>query len=249
VIDAGGSSMVDESDDEKREEQERDNFAWKRKKAELTQEETDRILQTRQTLKDWIRRSMDEYGIIPPSIRSRVDNVGRDLGITVEDVVEEVLGEQVLEKKGKVDHEKLAMLLLQKAQKLREKNGGIMTLAEVQLMTEGTGLLSGKIGYEDIKKAIEILSKQKLIPGLKKLSSGLMIVYFFPAEVSPDQNTVLSLASDKGWTTLEEVMVRTGWSKERAEVTLTELETSGISRPDPSYSVGKKWYFPGLMTR
>lgn len=239
--------MVGGLDSDEDEEQERDNLAWRRKKAELTQGETDRILQTRQTLKDWIRRSIDEYGSIPPSIRSRIDSVGRDLGITVEDVVEEVLGEQVLEKKGKVDHEKLALLLLQKAQRLREKNGGIMTLAEVQIMTESAGLLSGKIGYEDIKKAIEILSKQKLIPGLKKLGSGLVIVHFFPVEVSLDQNTVLSLASEKGWTTLEEVMMITSWSKERAEVTLRELETSGISRPDPSYSIGKKWYFPGLL--
>lgn len=122
-----------------------------------------------------------------------------------------------------------------------------MTLAEVQLMVERGGPLTGKVGHEDIKKGIEILSKQKLIPGIKKLSSGLSIVYFFPVEVSLDQNTVLAIASEKGWTTLEEVMMRTGWLRERAEVTLKELETSGISRPDPSYSTGKKWHFPGLL--
>jgi hypothetical protein len=239
--------LVGDLDGDKKEDDGRDDFAWKRKKAELTQEETDRILQTRQVLKDWIRRSMDEYGTIPPSIRSRVDNAGRDLGITVEDVVEEVMEERVLGKKGNVDHEKLAVLLLLRAQRLRDENGGIMTLAEVQLMTEKGGLLSGRVGHEDIKKAIEILSKQKMIPGPKKLSSGLLVVYFFPIEVSSDQNIVLSLASEKGWTTLEEVMVKTEWSRERAEVTLRDLETSGISRLDPSYSVGKKWYFPGLL--
>jgi len=247
VIDAGDGSMVRELDGDKKEEQQRDKLAWKRKKTELTQGETDRILQTRQVLKDWIRRSIDEYGNIPPSIRDRVDSVGRDLGITVEDVVEEVLEERVLEKKGRVDHERLAILLLQKAQRLREQNGGIMTLTEVQLMTEKGGLLSGKVGHEDIKKAIEFLSKQKLIPGIKKLSSGLSIVYFFPVELSFDENIVLAIASEKGWITLEEVMIRTGWSRERVEVTLKELETSGISRPDPSYSIGKKWYFPGLL--
>jgi hypothetical protein len=56
----------------------------------------------------------------------------------------------------------------------------------------------------------------------------------------------LTIAGDKGWTTLEEVMVQTGWSRERAEIALEELEDSGISRADPSYSTGKKWYFPGL---
>jgi hypothetical protein len=247
VPDAGEGLMVGDFKGDKKGEQERDNLAWKRKMTELSQGETDRILRTRQVLKDWIRRSIDEYGHIPPMIRNRIDNVGRDLGITVEDVIEEVLEERVVGKKGSVDHEKLAVLLLQKAQRLREQNGGIMTLAEVQLMTETRGTLSGKVDYEDVKKAIDILSKQKLIPGIKKLSSGLSIVYFFPVEVSLDQNTVLAIASEKGWTTLEEVMTRAGWSRERAEVTLKELETSGISRPDPSYSTGKKWHFPGLL--
>jgi hypothetical protein len=245
--DIGEGSMVDTSEDDKGKEQERNDLAWKRKKAELTQAETDRLLQTRQSLKDWIRRSIDEYGNIPPSIRDKIDNAGRDLGITVEDVIDEVLQERVLDKRGSVDHEKLAILLLQKAQKIREENGGIMTLAEVRLMVEAGGILSGKVELEDVKKAIEILSKQRLIPGIRKLNSGLTIVYFFPIEVSPDQNTILVIASEKGWTTLDEVMMRTKWSRERAELTLRELETSGVSRPDPSYSTGKKWYFPGLL--
>ena len=180
--------MVGEFDGDKEEEKEPDNSVWRRKKAELTQGETDRILRTRQVLKDWIRRSIDEYGNIPPSIRDKVDRVGRDLGITVEDVVEEVLEERVLQKKGSVDHERLAVLLLQKAQRLRDENGGIMTLAEVLLMVERGGPLTGRVGHEDIKKAIEILSRQRLIPGIKKLSSGISIVYFFPIEVSVDQN-------------------------------------------------------------
>jgi hypothetical protein len=239
--------LVDEFDNDREKELERGDLAWKRKKAELTQSETDRLLQTRQILKDWIRRSIDEYGNIPQSIRDKIDATGHDLGITVEDVIDEVLQEQVLNKRGSVDHEKLAILLLQKAQRLREENGGIMTLAEVKLMVETRGILSGKVGIEDIKKAIEILSKQKLIPGIKKLGSGLMIVYFFPIESSPDQNTILVIASEKGWTTLEEVMMKTKWSRERVELALRELETSGISRPDPSYSTGRKWYFPGLF--
>jgi len=219
---------------------------WKRKRAEFVQKESSRVLETRQLLKQWIRQSIDDYGNIPSKIREKVDNVGRDFGITVDEVIEEVMEEKLFEKKGSVDHERLAILLLQKAQRLRETNGGIMTLAELQLAISGGNALSGRIRIEDINKSVEILVERKLIPGFRKLSSGLVIVCFFPIEISPDQNTVLAVAGEKGWTTLEEVMTRTRWSRERADMALKALEDAGVSRPDPSYSTGRKWYFPGL---
>lgn len=219
---------------------------WKRKRAEFIQKESSKVLETRQLLKQWIRQSVDDYGNIPPKIRERVDNIGRDFGITVDEVVEEVMEEKVLDKKGSVDHERLAILLLQKAQRLREINGGIMTLAELQLTLSTRDALSGRIRSEDIRKSVEILIERKLIPGLRKLYSGLMIACFFPIEISPDQNTILAIAGEKGWITLEEVMVRTRWSRERADMALKALEDAGVSRLDPSYSTGKKWYFPGL---
>ncbi len=220
--------------------------AWKRKRAEFVQKESSRALETRQLLKQWIRQSIDDYGNIPPKIRERVDNVGRDFGITVDEVLEEVMEEKLFEKRGNLDHERLAILLLQKAQRLRETNGGIMTLAELQLTLSSGNSSSGKIRSDDIRKSVEILAERKLIPGFRKLSSGLVIVCFFPIEISPDQNTVLAVAGEKGWTTLEEVMTRTGWSRERADMALKALEDAGVSRPDTSYSTGKKWYFPGL---
>jgi hypothetical protein len=220
--------------------------AWRRKKVEFVEKEASKVLETRQLLKEWIRRSIDEYGNIPLKIRQRVDNVGRDFGITVDEVVEEVMEENVFEKRGSIDHEKLAVLLLQKAQRLREANGGIMTLGEVQLALSKAGNLSGKVGSQDVRRSIEILAERKLIPGFRKLNTGLTIVCFFPIEISPDQNTVLAIAGEKGWTTLEEVMIRTHWSRERADITLKALEDSGLSRLDRSYATGKKWYFPGL---
>jgi hypothetical protein len=220
--------------------------AWRKKRVEFVQKESSRVLETRQLLKQWIRQSIDDYGNIPCKIRERVDNVGRDFGITVDEVVEEVMEEKVFEKKGSVDHERLAILLLQKAQRLRETNGGIMTLAELQLVISSGSASPGRIRSEDVRKSVEILVERKLIPGFRKLSSGLVIVCFFPIEISPDQNTVLAVAGEKGWTTLEEVMTRVHWSRERADMALKALEDAGVSRLDPSYSTGKKWYFPGL---
>jgi hypothetical protein len=237
--------MVDGPQGKKIEDRDDARDAWRRKKVELIQEESSGSLETRQMLKEWIRSSIDQYGNLPQKVRERVDNAGRDLGITVDEVIGEVMAEQVAGKSGRVDNEKLALLLLHEAQALREKNGGVMTYAEIQLALE-EGPLSGKVKPDDIKKAVEILADRKLIPGPRKLDSGLLLVCFFPIEISPDQNTVLAIAGDKGWTTLEEVMVQTGWSRERAEIALKELEDSGISRADTSYSTGKKWYFPGL---
>ncbi len=244
-IRAGASRMSNEFDGHKERKADPDE-AWRRKNVEFVEKETSKMLETRQLLKEWIRRSIDEYGNIPLNIRERVDNVGRDLGITVDEVVEEVMEEKVFEKRGSINHEKLAILLLQKAQRLRETNGGIMTLAEIQLALSKRGNLLGKIESQDIRKSIEILVERNLIPGFRKLSTGLTIVCFFPIEISPDQNTVLAIAGEKGWTTLEEVMIKTHWSRERADITLKALEDSGLSRLDPSYAAGKKWYFPGL---
>ncbi|WXG42567.1 MAG: hypothetical protein WED04_00410 [Promethearchaeati archaeon SRVP18_Atabeyarchaeia-1] len=237
--------MADEPRDGKKGHSEDNEFLWRKKKVELLQKESGQLLETRQMLKEWIRSSIDQYGNLPQKVRERIDSAGRNLGITVDDVIAEVMAEQVVGKSGKIDQEKLALLLLQEAQALREKNGGVMTFAELQLALE-EGPLSGKVKPGDVKKAVEILTDRKLIPGPKELDSGLILVRFFPIEISPDQNAVLTLAGEKGWITLEEVMVRTGWSRERSEIALKELEDSGISRADPNYSTGKKWYFPGL---
>jgi hypothetical protein len=240
--------VVDEPSREKKEDRDNIEDAWRSKKVELIQKESSRLLQTRQMLKKWIRNSIDQYGNLPQEVRERVDNAGRDLGITVDEVIGEVMAEQVVGKSGRIDSDKLALLLLHEAQALREKNGGVMTYAEIQLALE-KGPLSGMIRVDDIKKAVEILTNRELIPGPRKLGSGLLLVCFFPIEISQDQNKVLVIAGEKGWTTLEEVMIQTGWSRERAEIALKELENSGISRADPSYSAGLKWYFPGLTGR
>jgi hypothetical protein len=242
---SGETVMVDEPQRKKNEDEDTKEYAWRRKKVELTQSESGRLLETRQMLKEWIRNSIDQYGNLPQRVRDRVDNAGRDLGITVDEVVGEVMAEQVAAKSGKVDTGRLALLLLHEAQALREKNGGVMTYAEIQLALE-QGPLAGKVKADDIKKAVEILTDRELIPGPRKLDSGLLLICFFPIEISQDQNRILVIAGEKGWTTLEDVMVQTGWSRERAEIALKELQDSGISRYDPSYSSGKKWYFPGL---
>jgi Fic family protein len=146
----------------------------------------------------------------------------------------------------KIDHEKLGMLLYQRALLKRKENGGIMTFAEAYLLTN-TGKLAQKLENKDIEKAVKILEKNKLIPGTRQLKSGVKIISFFPIELTDDQNEVLSIASRSGSVTLEEIMLKTGWTKTRAQNVLQTLEEEGITRKDESYAHGEKYYFPGFM--
>ena len=128
---------------------------------------------------------------------------------------------------------------------LKEENGGLMALSEVVLETNKRrpGMVIAP-GY--IVKAVEKLENEKLIPGIKKLKSGSEIVEFFPVSMTTDGMEILSVAAKKGWTTLEEVILKTEWNRERAKRALEALKKAGIARLDKSYSEGEKYYFPGL---
>ncbi|MHA1263265.1 MAG: hypothetical protein ACTSSA_14475, partial [Candidatus Freyarchaeota archaeon] len=146
----------------------------------------------------------------------------------------------------RIDHEKLGMLLYQRAMLKRKENGGIMTYGEAYLLVN-TGKLAEKLEAKDVEKAVKILKKNNIIPGERELKSGVKVISFFPVELTDDQNEVLSIASRKGFTTLEELMLKTGWTKTRAQNALQALEQEGITRKDESYAHGEKYYFPGLM--
>jgi hypothetical protein len=122
---------------------------------------------------------------------------------------------------------------------------GIMTLGEVVLLVNKDR--PGKvIAAKDVITSIDKLVEAKLIPKTKELSSGVVIVEFIPANLSDDQEEVLALSSRKGWISLEELILKTRWSQERAERALESMRDSGIARVDASYAEGKKYYFPGL---
>jgi hypothetical protein len=121
-----------------------------------------------------------------------------------------------------------------------------MTLSEAYLLVN-TGKLAQKLEIKDIENAVKILEKNKLIPGTFKLKSGVKIISFFPIEFTDDQNEVLSIASRSGFVTLEEIMLKTGWTKVRAQNALQALEQEGVTRRDESYAHGERYYFPGLI--
>jgi hypothetical protein len=119
-----------------------------------------------------------------------------------------------------------------------------MTLAEIVLLVNKQRQTS--VSQVNIAKAIQNLANAKLIPGIRKLPSGIRIVELVPRELTNDQVAILSLASRTGYTTLEDVMTKTGWNRERADAALKSLESVGAAKIDKSYVHGTRYFFPGL---
>ncbi len=145
-------------------------------------------------------------------------------------------------------YERLGIEILDKAKTTQELTGGLMTLGEVVLLVNKDR--PGKIiTAKDVTTAIEKLTEAKLIPKQKELKSGVVLVEFIPANLTEDQEEVLSIATRKGWISMEELMLKTRWSQERCERVLEAMRANGIARVDASYAEGKKYYFPGLGGR
>ncbi len=102
------------------------------------------------------------------------------------------------------------------------------------------------LDLEDIIDACEVLSAKGIIPGIKTLPSGTKIIELTPVELDPDQNVVLQLALEKGYVTLEEVILRTRWDEVRAKRILEFFENNKVARYVQSFEEGERWYFPGL---
>lgn len=120
-----------------------------------------------------------------------------------------------------------------------------MSVAEIVLLVnkENPGVT---VNPDDINHAIKRLEKVDLVKVINLKSSKVKLVEFVPVTLTNDQNEVLELASTKGWTTLEEIMMEKGWPKERSERVLKAFKDGGIARLDSSYARGTRYYFPGL---
>ncbi|MFX1485559.1 MAG: hypothetical protein ACFFBS_00350 [Promethearchaeota archaeon] len=203
---------------------------------------------TREKLVEIVKK----YGIlldINPEFRSEVEKIRKKFGIPKSAIITQIVREEDVVRKGffrtKVDHEKLGLLLYQRALMRRQETGGIMTIPEAVLLVN-TGMIKGKISVEDVMKAIRKMEEEDMIPGIMKLKSDVKVVQFISVELGNDQNEILNIASEKGWTTPEEIMVKTGWNETRVKRALEALKKAKVTRMDPSYSRGEKYYFPGL---
>lgn len=148
--------------------------------------------------------------------------------------------------RGRIKKEKIIDEILKMAEAVKRENGGMIGLLELYQR------LRKKVSDETfsasfVETAIKDMQKEGLIPGIRTLDSGVKIVEFSVIDYTKDAQKILEIASEKGWITPEEAVVKTGWSLDRVLSSLKALQDRGISRVDESYSGGQKWYFPGLM--
>ncbi|MFX1464904.1 MAG: EAP30/Vps36 family vacuolar-sorting protein [Promethearchaeota archaeon] len=219
----------------------------KKKGTELLLEDLAKMLTSLTELKSELKKFEKKYQKelkTIPSYREKVVRMRAELGLPLEIGVYEEKGKPRLFGKDKY-YDKLGLEALDILQKHKDTSGGIMSLAEIVLLVnrEIPGIT---ISPDDINRAIKRLEKADLVNAFELKSSGVKLVEFVPVGLSSDQNEVLELASTKGWTTIEEIMMEKGWPKERSERALKAFKDSGIARLDSSYARGTRYYFPGL---
>lgn len=147
-----------------------------------------------------------------------------------------------IRKKGKF-FDKLSYVILQILRDECPKRSGIITLSDIVLLVNESRK-ENPLSSDIIFAALEILERDGLIPKIETLSSGVKIIPFI--ELTSDHKEILNIASEKGWTTIEEIVIKTGWSKEKALLTLKNMEKTGIAISQTTADKGTKWYFPAL---
>jgi hypothetical protein len=138
----------------------------------------------------------------------------------------------------------LGVEILDIAKEKKEETGGLLSLAELILLINKRNP-SWVFAPQDVIRAVELLEKEELIPGIRTLESGVKVVEFFPLSLAGDEQQVLNLAAKMGWITLEQLIAQ-GWSKERATRALNSLQNNGIAQEDKTYAEGTRYYFPSL---
>lgn len=226
--------------------------AYKKKRVELMLKELEHMLKAVSQLRDKADSFEQTYGEVlevTPEYSEKAAAIAHELGITLPGIP---FSEDMKEKPGLVErltgrgrfYDELGLQILDIAKRRREATGGIMTLAEIVLLVNKRRQTS--VSQVNIAKAIQNLANAKLIPGIRKLPSGIRIVELVPRELTNDQVAILSLASRTGHTTLEEVMTKTSWNRERSDAALKSLESVGAAKIDKSYVHGTRYFFPGL---
>ncbi|MFX0151137.1 MAG: hypothetical protein ACFFAJ_10180 [Candidatus Hodarchaeota archaeon] len=145
--------------------------------------------------------------------------------------------------KGKF-REQLADLILEYGKNLRASSGGYISLAHLYTALKNQ-IPDVEFSPKDLESACNHLKKQSLIEGVSK-RSGIKIVEFVPVTLGTDAKKVFDLAVNKGYVTLEEVVINTKWDQQRIMRVLESLIKQNIARKVSSLDSGDQYYFPGL---
>lgn len=140
-----------------------------------------------------------------------------------------------------VFEKEISDVILSISEKLKVKSGGLVRLSTLYSMIK-VARPTLNISLKDVENVVRKLERNGLIPGLREIS-GVKIVELVPVTVTPDQDVVLKMAADRGELTLEEILLKTKWTYERATRALKQMEELGVCKYD---MVTRKWTFPAF---
>ncbi|MHA1784066.1 MAG: hypothetical protein ACTSVY_11295 [Candidatus Helarchaeota archaeon] len=158
------------------------------------------------------------------------------------------VGKEVKKSKKQLQREEMERLenLILEIGKDPEKSQGMMDLAQIFLEANKLKKVqTDDYTVEEVKKAIKNLKDKKLIT-TKKLKGNIEVVEFVPIEMSGVQNKIVETAAEKGWVSIEDVMMSCNLNADIAEKELKKLEDKKIAIKVSDRKLGKRWYFRGF---
>ncbi|XP_050841874.1 vacuolar-sorting protein SNF8 isoform X8 [Serinus canaria] len=131
---------------------------------------------------------------------------------------------------------------------LRHRNGGLITLEELQQQVlKGRGKFAQDVSADDLVRAIKKLKVLGSGFGLIPVG-GTVLVQSVPAELSMDHSVVLQLAEKKGFVTVSEIRESLGWETERAKQVLDHLLKEGMAWLDAQAPAEPQFWLPALFS-
>ena len=147
---------------------------------------------------------------------------------------------------GKGYFEVLTNDVLEVGYKLVKDSGGLTTLA--MLILKVNQVRPGKVvPSKEIIHVLENLKNKGVIHNIRQLEHGPKIVEFTSAELTTDQEKIFLIASQNGYVTFEQVILKYRWTIERTNRILKSLENKGIAIKEENIEEGIKFWFPGFM--
>jgi hypothetical protein len=125
-----------------------------------------------------------------------------------------------------------------------KQSGGIMLLSDLLVKLDDKGW---ETVPDEIQSILDDMRKDGLIQGVTKMKSGSRFVQFVPVALTEDPNQILELAAENdGSLTIEDAVLKLGWTEERVKNALDLLVSRGVAKMQKTYSSGVKYWFPGL---
>jgi hypothetical protein len=142
--------------------------------------------------------------------------------------------------------ENLAGFLLQLGNQLQKSTGGVISFLELfSRLKKDLASFTGT--PTDVLEALTYLEEHSLIVGTRTLEgTNFTVVEFVPVDFTPDVQQLLTMASETGMLTVDEVAKQTSWDEFRIKRALDVLEGKGVAKKTTTYKDGTRWYFPGL---